>query len=169
LHPRHLKDLLTARSGLGSSLLLESITNFVNLVLHGKVPDFARPYFFGASLVALNKSSSGIRPITVGCTLRRLVAKCASHSVRDEMGTLLPPLQLGYGTPMGVEAAVHAARAHLHHIQPGQLILKIDFQNAFNYTRRDKLLQSVLGGYPDYTIWCTPLTAIHPSCSLGLT
>ena len=46
---------------------------------------------------------------------------------------------------MGVEAAVHAARAYLCHIQPGQLILKVDFQNAFNCIGRDKLLQSVLG------------------------
>ena len=93
--------------------------------------------------MALNKSSGSIRPIVVGCTLRRLVAKCASSFVRDEMGALLAPLQLGYGTTMGAEAAVHATRMYLRNIQPGQLLLKVDFRNAFNCIRRGKLLQSV--------------------------
>ena len=98
--------------------------------------------------MALNKSSGGIRPIAIGCTLRRLVAKCASLSVRQEMGAFLAPLQLGYGTPMGAEAAVHAARAYLHNLQPGQMILKVDFCNAFNCIRRDKMFQSVLSEVP---------------------
>ena len=33
-----------------------------------------RPFFFGASVIALNKKDGGVRPIAVGCTLRRLVA-----------------------------------------------------------------------------------------------
>ena len=148
LRPQHLKDLVTSQHGLGSTLLLESITSFTNLVIRGDVPDVARPYFFGASLVALNKSSGSIRPIAVGCTLRRLVAKCPSSFVRDEMGALLASLQLGYGTPMGAEAAVHATPMYLCNIQPGQLLLKVDFPNAFNCIRRDKFLQSVLNKIP---------------------
>ena len=87
-------------------------------------------------------------PHAVGGTLRRLVAKCASFSVRDEMGLLLAPLQLGYGTPMGSEAAVHAAWTYRHQIQPGHLLLKVDFKNAFNCIRRDKMLEAVLSEAP---------------------
>ena len=143
LRPQHLKDLVFSCSGLGSSLVLDSLTRFVNFALSGEILKDARPYFFGASLIALNKSCGGIRPIAVGCTLRRLAAKCASLAVRDEMGPLLAPLQLGYGTPLGAEAAVHAARTYLHHIQPGHLLLKVDFRNAFNCIRRDKMLHAV--------------------------
>ena len=56
-----------------------------------------RPFFFGASLVALNKKDGDTHPIAVGCTLRRLVAKCAGSKVMKEMGELLFPKQLGYG------------------------------------------------------------------------
>ena len=76
------------------------------------------------------------------------MAKCASFSVRDEMGLLLAPLQLGYNTPMGSEAAVHAARTYLHQIQPGHLLLKVDFKNTFNCIRRDKMLEAVLSEAP---------------------
>ena len=50
-----------------------------------------------------------MRPIAVGCTLRRLVAKYAGSLVREEMGELLSPRQLGYGVKRGAEAAVHGA------------------------------------------------------------
>ena len=52
----------------------------------------------------------GVRPIAVGCTLRRLVAKIAGQLVVDEMAELLSPRQLGYGVRGGAEAAVHACR-----------------------------------------------------------
>ena len=69
--------------------------------------------FFGANLIALNKKEGGVRPIAVGNTLRRLVAKCAGFLVRDEMSELLVPFQLGYGVKGGAEAAVHGARLFL--------------------------------------------------------
>ena len=74
LRPQHLKDVVTSRSGSGASLLLEALCCFVNFVIKGEVLEDARPFLFGASLVALSKSDGGVRPIAVGCTLRRLVA-----------------------------------------------------------------------------------------------
>ena len=74
----------------------------------------ARPFFFGVNLIGLNKPDGGIRPIAIGSTLRRLAAKCVSAAVKEEMGSLLFPTQLGFGTPMGVEATVHAARSYLN-------------------------------------------------------
>ena len=43
----------------------------------------------------------------------------------------------------GVEAAVHAARTYLCNLQPDQVIMKIDFKNAFNSIRRDKMMLAV--------------------------
>lgn len=121
----------------------------MNFVISGEVLDAARPFFFGASLVALSKPEGGVRPIAVGCTLRRLVGKCASQSIREAMGDLLSPLQLGYGTPLGAEAAVHTACTYLHNMHPESLMLKVDFCNAFNSIRRDKVLHSVLELAPE--------------------
>ena len=57
---------------------------------------------------------------------------------------MLFPLQVGYGTRLGAEGAVHAARAYLAQLHPRNLILKLDFQNAFNSIRRDVILREVL-------------------------
>ena len=83
--------------------------------------------FFGASFVALKKKDGSIRPIAVGCTLRRLVAKCAGNKVMKEMGELLFPQQLGYGIKRGIEIAIHSARVYLSNLHHDHLILKLDF------------------------------------------
>lgn len=121
----------------------------MNFVIKGEVLKDAKPFFFGASLVALSKTDGGVGPIAVGCTLRRLVAKCASGSIGSAMGELLSPLQVGYGTPSGAEDAVHAARMYLSNTQHNQLMLKLDFHNAFNSIRRDVMLHSVLKYIPE--------------------
>ena len=59
------------------------------------------------------------------------------------MEDYLAPLQLGYGTSCGAEAAAHAARSYLQHAQADRLLLKLDFKNAFNCLRRDKMLEAV--------------------------
>ena len=142
LRPQHLKNLISTSAERGGRELLRALTSFVNLVLDGKTPPSARPFFFGATLIPLGKKGGGIRPIAVGHTLRRLVAKCASSVILPSLGNLLAPLQLGCGTPMGCEAVVHAARQFVHNLIPGQMLLKLDFKNTFNYLRRDKMLMS---------------------------
>ena len=81
----------------GAQGLISALSRFITVVLQGKVPMSIRPFFFGASLTALTKKEGGIRPIAVGCTLRRLAAKVAGFRVRDKMAALLAPRQLGYG------------------------------------------------------------------------
>ena len=142
LRPQHLLDLTSTSAGLGGQNLLRALTAFTNLVLSGDTPPEIRPVFFGASLTALKKKDGGVRPIAVGCTLRRLAAKLASSAVVQSMGSLLAPLQLGYGTPLGAEAAAHAARLYLANLPPDFVLLKLDFKNAFNSIRRDKLLEA---------------------------
>ena len=61
----------------------------------------------------LNKKDGGIRPIAVGCSLRRLVAKTAAKCVQVKMAEKMAPTQLGYGVKQGTEAAAHAARRFL--------------------------------------------------------
>lgn len=98
-----------------------------------------RPFFFGASLITLTKKGGGMRPIAVGNTLRRLSAKCAGNSVKQAMASLLAPHQLGFGIPLGGRAAVYASHQYLQEMQEGHLLLKVDFHNACNTLRRDKM------------------------------
>ena len=45
---------------------------------------------------------------------------------------MLAPRQLGYGTKLGSEAAVHAARLFFQHAESTAVMVKLDFCNAFN-------------------------------------
>jgi len=125
------------------------LADFTNTVLSGKVPITVRPVFCGASLCALSKKDGGIRPIAVGCTLRRLVAKVACSAVRDRVTQRLAPLQLGFGVKQGAEAAAHAARSYINSLGPGEALLKIDFANAFNTINRDEVFSSVAEYAPE--------------------
>ena len=142
------KIMIGPNSNRGAQALLSALTRFTALVLLGKTPVSIRPFFFGASLTALTKKEGGIRPIAVGCTLRQLVAKVAGFRVRDEMAVLLAPHQLGCGVRGGAEAAVHAARLYFQGLQHW-CILRLDFKNAFNTLRRDRMLQAVQSHAPD--------------------
>lgn len=102
-----------------------------------------RPILFGANLIAFGKKDGGVHPIPVGCTLHKLVTKCAGLSVKEEMGDLLAPTQLSYWVRRGAEAAVHAARRLLQKLQQDQVLVKLDFRNAFNSVRRKKMSQAV--------------------------
>ena len=60
------------------------------------------------------------------------------------------PNQLGVGTPKGAEAAVHALRSYLENPEnKDKVLLKIDFKNAFNMIRRDKILNLVKKKLPN--------------------
>ena len=63
--------------------------------------------------------------------------------VMEEMGALLAPRQLGYGTKLGSEAAVHTSRFFFQHAESSAIMVKLDFCNAFNSIRRDKMLECV--------------------------
>ena len=149
MRPQHLKDLTSVHTGDAGQRLISRLTEFANLCLAGDVPTVIRPVFCGASLCALTKKDGGIRPIAVGCTLRRLVAKTASKSVQAKMATKLAPIQLGFGVKQGTEAAAHAARRFLWDMQPGQALLKLDFVNAFNAISREEILRTLREELPE--------------------
>lgn len=155
MRPQHLKDLL--RSPSIKDPLLSALASFVTLVMEGKTPLSIRPFFFGATLVALNKRDGGVRPIAVGSSLRRLVSKVAGDMVIDDMSKLLAPRQLGYGISGGAEAAVHATQLYLNNLESGQVLVKLDFQNAFNSIRRDKMLEATRRFYTPWSIQRIPL------------
>src|SRR5688572_10248592 len=118
--------------------LCESLADFANMVLAGGVPQVVRPSFFGATLLPFTKKDGGLRPIAVGLTLRRLVAKAAANAAISSCVHLLSPFQLGVGTKGGSEVLVHAARRYL--------VAKTEdraFVNAFNSSRRDSMLEAV--------------------------
>ena len=78
------------------------------------------------------KKGGGVRPIAVGYVWRRVAGKVACRRVSESAAALLGPRQLGFGVQGGCEGAVHTARRFVENMQPGQVLLKIDFMNVFN-------------------------------------
>ena len=142
LRPLHLKDLMSGSAGDGGISLTSSLTALINMILRGETCPAALSVLFGASLCALEKKGGGIRPIAVGTTIRRIAGKVISSHVMVEMGRKLRPVQLGYGTKSGCEAAIHSVRQFCgdDHAAP-KVIFKGDYTNAFNSISRRAVLR----------------------------
>ena len=97
------------------------------------------PIFLRGFLTPLEKKGDGIRPIAVVYTLRRLAVKMACSMVKPDMSVLLAPCQLGFGMKQGIETAIHAARCCICHLLPGYAIVRLDFKNALDSVRRDRM------------------------------
>jgi hypothetical protein len=147
--PQHFKDFTGPSAGEGGVLLLKALVGIITLILEGRTPKSIYPLLFGATLIPLRKKSGGIRPIAIGCTIRRLASKCAVLHALNSVPHLLAPHQLGFGVQGGTEAAVHACRVYFNHLPPNEAIVKVNFQNAFNSVRRDKILTAVKRYIPD--------------------
>lgn len=143
LRPEHLRELISPSAGDNGPRLLESLTRLCNFLLKGLLNPEACPYLYGGSLCALTKKDGGIRPIAVGNTIRRLVAKLCCRAVKLDMSSYLQPHQVGFGTPLGCEAAIHATRMFAMAEDCDNIIIKLDIRNAFNSIERDSILSEV--------------------------
>ena len=132
VHLHHLKELIGKSAGEGGASLLHALKVFVNMVLAGKSPPDVKPFFFGAALVTFHNKCDHMRPIAIGCTLKRLAAKCAVMRVKQRMKSLLIPHQLGFEVKHGAEAIVHSARIFLDELQPND-IMKSGIQRCFQF------------------------------------
>ena len=57
---------------------------------------------------------------------------------------MFQPNQLGVGTPKGAEAGAHALRAYVENEKiSDEVLLKIDFRNAFNCVSRKVIMEKV--------------------------
>ena len=109
-----------------------------------KLPSFVAPAFCSATLTALNKKKTGIRPIALCEVIRRLVAKCIATEAAIEAVELFGSKQLGVAVKFVAENIVHATKIAfeiMKSVKSGGM-LQIDFRNAFNSVKRSHLLGS---------------------------
>ena len=116
----------------------------------GLAPRELAPFIAGAPLMALMKQGGGLRPIAIGETIRRLVSKCCCEATTEDAKIIFGPLQVGVATQGGAEASVHAARRLAKEFgeDPGKIMLKVDFSNAFNMVDRTEMLAQVYEKLP---------------------
>jgi hypothetical protein len=120
-------------------------------IARGDVPADARPFLFGARLVALVKKQGGVRPIACGDVFRRLAGKWLCAKVRREASTFFGSLQqAGVCVERGAEGLVHTVRrwCGANAGDPAAALLKVDWANAFNSVSRGALLTEVHTHFP---------------------
>ena len=73
----------------------------------------------------------------------------------EDCKIIFGPLQIGVATRGGAEASIHAVRklASEFESDPGKILLKVDFSNAFNVVDRTEMLVQVLEKLPKIYRW----------------
>ena len=76
------------------------------------------------------------------------VRKFVRNSEDDE---LFSPIQLGVGVPVpgGAEAAIHFLRHYVNTMGDDDILVKLNFTNAFNTQRRDSLIETIAKFIPE--------------------
>ena len=144
LVPQLYKDLIAKSNGPIGNEFLQKLTSVLKTVLEGKIPVGLRHFFFGSKLIGLRKKDGEVRPIAVGNTLRRLCSKCVSSFATDLQRIDFHGTQFGCETIRVGEIAAHVFRNLIENEKnPENVILKMDFKNAFNSLKRDKMLDTV--------------------------
>ena len=152
LRPQHLLDAIRSSHG---DEALEHLAEMCNHLAQGRAPPAAAPPIAGAGLMALRKNDGGLRPIAVGESIRRLVAKCLCSITKEQARHYLWPLQLGVSTPLGAEVGAQTARqwCERHAGDPDRALVTIDFENAFNTVDRTAILRQVRHRFPGLSAW----------------
>ena len=165
IRPQHLLELVQSQeAGPG---LFTAVTTFVNSLLDGNCHDDYQHILFGGKLIALDKKSSGIRPIVVGYVWRRLAAKGACTHATKVLSGYFSPRQVGIGVPGGYEAPVHAVRRFMEGMRGDYVVVKLDFSNTFNCLHRDFMLERVAEMVPELYRFCHLAYSNHSSLQFG--
>jgi len=140
--------------------MLEQLTSFINAALAGMIPKEILPLFASCRLIALQKSEKKgyLRPIAIGNSLRRIIAKCAFSNIIQQCHEYFVPNQMGVGIPAGLETVIHAVRDIYVKINnedeyKNLMIFKVDFCNAFNLCDRKTMLNIVRRDFPQIYKW----------------
>ena len=95
-----------------------------------------------SKLIALYKDPNrrDVRPVSVGCALRRLLTKAFCYGIRDQIKRHVEATQLGV-LKAGYEVGVHAMRDLGRQAEQNEwVILLLNFANTFNSVDRNLML-----------------------------
>ncbi|MGZ6209896.1 MAG: reverse transcriptase domain-containing protein, partial [Syntrophales bacterium] len=159
LKPQILKDILKYQQKDEEFNIRDALCFPMSELVRGRAPLALVPFLAGANLTALNKKGGGIRPIAVGCTLRRATSRAVAIIIRKEAAGILAPTQVGVAISGGAEAIVEAVRSleRAHEKDENFMIFQADFKNAFNSVSRAAFITAVEKDLPvigPWIRWC---------------
>ena len=131
---------------LDSGELREALLPVLQLVADGALPAAAVPLLADCRLIGLLKATGKLRPIAMGEWLRRLVGRLLLRAHTGPVRGYVEPVQLGVGTPCGVETAARAAQGFLHSpLGAGRVLVTVDLRDAFQKVSRAAYFRVLLG------------------------
>eukprot|EP00919_Chromeraceae_sp_WS-2016_P042520 GHVR01101381.1.p1 GENE.GHVR01101381.1~~GHVR01101381.1.p1 ORF type:complete len:305 (+),score=17.62 GHVR01101381.1:158-1072(+) len=143
----HWRDALTI-FGASSESLRKSVAQLSNSLANELVPWDRIQALLSNRLIALDKSP-GIRPIAIGETLRRLIAKIVLLTTKHQVTEACGVYQTCAGLSGGIEGSFHAMRQLFEDNKTeGWGVLLIDAKNAFNSCNRITILVNALRYWP---------------------
>ena len=168
LRAAHLKEAVLCPSTDQANQTTRALTQLVELLCSGLIPNEVVPYLCGASLLASQKKGGGLRPIAVGEVLRRLVSKTLSTTLRQEAINSLSPHQKGVGVKAGCESIIHTITQFREVTPPSNnWALMVDFKNAFNSIDRSSMFNEIRTRMPSLSLWMECCYGGHPLLHLG--
>ena len=93
-------------------------------------------------LIPLDKGNGEVRPIGVGEVIRRIIGKCVTKVVKQDILESSGSLQVCAGHKSGSEAAVHAMNS-LFQLEETNAVLLVDASNTFNSLNRAAALHNI--------------------------
>ena len=93
-------------------------------------------------LIPLDKGNGEVRPIGVGEVIRRIIGKCVTKVMKQDILESSGSLQVCAGHKSGSEAAVHAMNSLFQH-KDTDAVLLVDESNAFNSLNRAAALHNI--------------------------
>ena len=142
------------------------LERMVEKVLNAETEDGPRSVITGCRGLALDKGGRRVRPLAIGEAIRRIAGRVVCVQDNATIAAILTPvMQYGVAVKGGIEYAYHSVRLHMltayddyeqrHYAGdtdndgddvPG--ILKIDFRNGYNSTKRSKMISQVQAKMP---------------------
>ena len=97
LRPQHVLDCLRHADTASCTHLLTALVRLADTAVAGNLQPEAAPLLCAARLIPLRKKDGGVRPIAVGETLRRVIAKWAIRSSAGRAAMeALSPMQVAF-------------------------------------------------------------------------
>ena len=94
-------------------------------------------------MIALpKKQPSSVRPIAIGDIIRRTAGKCLLLRYQKAAAKQLWPHQLGVGAPGDCDVIAMRCREWRSRGGPKRSLVKVDWKNAFNAVRRNRVLDA---------------------------
>ena len=142
-----------------SDSLCHSLAQVARRLCSTHIDPKAMDTFLACRLVALDKCP-GVRPIGIGDTARRIIAKAVLAVTRSDIQDAAGSVQLCAGQLAGCEAAIHSVRESFQD-NSTEAALLVDASNAFNSINRMSALRNFQHLYALPLLLCLS-TAIGP-------